>query len=165
MWSQVPQSPLRAKTAAALFWDLLKPVREKRWTGAQEHTCVHSWQCTIRILFKCRIPHTRKTNKVHYGWTRSTMCSMSPATCQQQTENPKHQICSSSQVFQEMLISTILLRTQQVRAVHQHQRFSQWSYPGPSLGEGGGHRKGKKVVTGFFQWKEAPSESNSSNPS
>ena len=106
-------------------------------------TWVHSRQCTTWILLKCRIPHTRKTNKLDYGWIRSTMCSMSPAICQSQTEVPKHQICSSSQISQwckKMVISTILLQSQQYRAVHQHQHLSQWSYNRPYLAGEGGYR-------------------------
>lgn len=94
------------------------------------------------------------------GWIGSAVCSMSPAICQWQTEVPKHQICSSSQISQwckDMVISTILLLSQQYRAVHQHS--SQWSDNRPYLGGEGGYRNS------FSGEKQAPSESNSSDPS
>lgn len=167
MWSQVPQSPLRAKTAAALFWDLQGPVREKWWSSVSSpRNTLASTPASVQYEFSSNVEFLTQGKLTKcIADEPDPLCAARalPPVCQWQTEHPKHQINSSSQVFQ--CCKEMLLRWQQVRALHQHQYFSQWSYHGPSLGEEGGYRKDKKVVTGFLQWKEAPSESNSSNPS
>lgn len=149
-----PLSSLAGKASSYSVLTPAGPASKKRCTSVSSPFCL-AW-----ILLKGRIPHTRKRNQRECGWIRSAECNMSPPCAKGKQKSPSTRYTLPSKH------PSRAREGWSAPSCFSHSSPEQQSTPAfkavkqshPDLG-------GEGAYMNFCRQKQAPSASNSSDPS